>query len=75
MIFGFKDARILRSYNCVSLGFHNLGLWVLERLQTEFFKGLRALTIENMVILKRRQKKKWLLELCYYKKDRYLKHQ
>ena len=75
MIFGFKDARILSSYNCKGLGFHNLGLWVLERLQNEFIKGLRALTIENMVILKRRQKKKWLLELCYYKKDRYLKHQ
>ena len=33
MIFGIKDARILGSYNSKSLGFHNLGLWVLERLK------------------------------------------
>ena len=33
MIFGFKDARILGSYNSKSLGFHNLGLWLLERLK------------------------------------------
>ena len=36
MTFGFKDARILGSYNSKSLGFHNLGLWLLERLKNEF---------------------------------------
>ena len=75
MIFGFKGARMLGSYNSISLGFHNLGFWLLERLKNWNFKGLRALTIENKVILKRRQKKKCLLKLCYYNKDRYLKDQ
>ena len=37
MIFGFKDARILGSYNSTSLGFHNLGFWLLERLKNWTF--------------------------------------
>ena len=56
MVFGFKDTWFLGSYNSISLGFHNLGLWLLERLKNDFFKGLWALTIEKMVILKLQQR-------------------
>ena len=37
MIFGFKGARMLGSYNSTSLGFHNLGFWLLERLKNWTF--------------------------------------